>query len=58
MVALDVQLIVVGYLDVLYPSHVHPGLGLIRFEFDSMLVTLVERNTICSKCQDSQQKEG
>lgn len=41
----------VCYLNVLNPSHVHPGLGLVRFEFHSLLVALVEENkTDCGQC--------
>lgn len=33
------------YLNVLNPSHVHPGLGLVRFEFHSQLVALQKRKS-------------
>lgn len=40
----EVEASEVCYLNVLNPSHVHPGLGLVRFELDSQLVALVGAN--------------
>lgn len=32
-----------SHLNVLNPSHIHPGLGLVRFQFHSQLVALVAK---------------